>query len=638
VYYFYLTSFYRSDVLLGLALAFSSALMTSLTLLSLTLGRLGLPLRTLGLASLSVWPHKTLLHKTFGACVLGFATIHGGGEVLYLLRDGALGVALNPSSHYSMGDPVFLNGFLAFSVAMLLVVTVSFLLRASDRFADRRAAVWITLAMSAAVLAMSAVSAAQHGWSAAAFGGAVVILGAWASLGASSALRSSMAKLWFFVHPFLGVALLAIACLHFMPLLFFLLPGFLFYTNDLVHRALLASWIHKNASVGLWLMGAEAGVEVTVQVRRDMNLFAGPQTMMLQLSGGPLTQANPFTLVPSSGQTARLYVHPNGTATRQFMQRVAAGQLSESDTVLYGPLSSFGGELARRAASQCSRLFVVGSGSGATGAVAWLDALLDSSLEHKPVFLLLVVRSLVLRRILTQSRVWQRWPAAWRASVWVTQPREQDDRQQSTEGDAEPRVESIARHVADPHSRPASTSTNTLAVPVSPLVLLASLTSGMLAFLGIWWWRGMCLAQSGQPAPPIESACLLPCHAASCSVLFTALALLGSVSAAAITAAIGGRSLLFARRPLHHQRVYGCASSALQEATAEAAGGPLTRFGRPDLASEASSGLRGASASERVGLVVCSSASVKTLVLDATRSVAARIGAELLEIEVPFSF
>jgi hypothetical protein len=56
------------------------------------------------------------------------------------------------------------------------------------------------------------------------------------------------------------------------------------------------------------------------------------------------------------------------------------------------------------------------------------------------------------------------------------------------------------------------------------------------------------------------------------------------------------------------------------------------------LASEASSGLRGASASERVGLVVCSSASVKTLVLDATRSVAARIGAELLEIEVPFSF
>jgi hypothetical protein len=114
VYYFALTDYYKRDAssaLLGVSLAAACGLMMCVTLMVLSLGRLQIAQRLLGLSA-PLWPARLAFHKLVGCALLAFAALHAGGEIAYLTAVGKLAEALNPNSDYAGGDAVLLDGFI----------------------------------------------------------------------------------------------------------------------------------------------------------------------------------------------------------------------------------------------------------------------------------------------------------------------------------------------------------------------------------------------------------------------------------------------------------------------------------------------------------------------------------------------
>jgi hypothetical protein len=115
VYYFSLTRFYRDDIVLGISLAGACGVMMTLTALSLSIGHFSLPARVLRLTSLSVgeWPSSAVLHKIIGSLVLICVALHGGGEVVFMLRSADFVQSITPAIGR---DPILATGFATFII------------------------------------------------------------------------------------------------------------------------------------------------------------------------------------------------------------------------------------------------------------------------------------------------------------------------------------------------------------------------------------------------------------------------------------------------------------------------------------------------------------------------------------------
>eukprot|EP01147_Barroeca_monosierra_P001454 gene1454-4613_t len=589
IYYFMLSDFYRRYIVLGISLAAACALMMSWSLLLLTQGRFGLVQRLLHLKGItfSQWPTHLGLHRVLGATALLMAVIHGGGELVYTaLTTKHIKNALLPNSDENEGDPIMLDGTIAvgFIIAQLLLLSQytyqkgssswlhrsgsiffgtalvlcigMFVIGASQLHATREAVLYSITVMSLCVLIVIALSQFAQKWPSISF------------------------MLWRWLHAFIGFAATGATVLHFLPSIFFFLPGIALWMCDIAHSFMLRNWLKKNARVELhhineYLMRVCVDLPLITKDGAPCTYFAGQQTFLLSLPGCFTT--HPFSVVPTSQNSADLYIQ---SGDGKWTSRLRKSQLPPS---LLGPFENMPAGAIQHAVESCrwKQISVVVAGSGLFGVLGVLDQLaLNQIARCTPLFLHIILRHDSHIEALLRCRVSQHWPEQWRIIVMMTTTatKESDnankmlDLQQKInhslqvtnttsqfwmsgdslknqdERDGSP-VHMKCEGIASTKNQ-SQQNHSPVILPVKAIAPAISILTGLVAFLLIWSWRGSCCSPKTAPTVPTCNHCFSNCKPENCSVFFNGIAFIAVTLASTTISMIIGKWWLWELRQI----------------------------------------------------------------------------------------
>ena len=519
-YYFVLTTFYRQEPVLGISLAAACGLLMKLTLLSLSLAKLGGAASLLDPTSLC-WTSSSSLHKSAGIWTLIFSLLHGMGELTYLTKQGTLFSSVSLAYSETQGDPIYLTGALCTVLAVIQAATLT-------AYMDRTSSVWfrrlklmlIFSSSSVSFLVLLAVISHQN----VLFLCLLLMICVLVSTMSFLLLRARQSSMiyedvWRKLHPLIGYVLICICCFHFTPSLLFFLPGISFHVSDLVLRRRLTRWSQKNIQSSVAGLFSDM-VKIRLRIPKDCVFSKGASVALLSLVDDKMNQIHPFSLVPISSSEADVYVKVSGDWTLRIHQLALEENLWSKLRVVAPipvPLPNL----------TAKHLIAVCGGIGITGVTSFLDEVISSKLVDS-VSLICVVPSEELLTPLIESRLLDRWHSSWTINVFFTR--------NSKNIEERKRISQLLVERLKPILEPYKLDVK---LKYDTAVAKSSLVGGVLGFLLIWSWRAACIASKSHPTiPSTQSALCLHSwwNGASSSSFFNVFALIGVVLGAFLAA------------------------------------------------------------------------------------------------------
>ena len=554
VYYFVLSDFYRSEAVLGISLSAACGLMLTMTVQSLLLGRFNIPFALLGLRPLGTigWPYSLFLHKITGTLLIVSGLLHGGGELVYLTESSEFLASMHPDSTYDQGDPVFVNGTIA--LAILAAITIGLVAYRPLASATWKSATTILLIVSGSLLVLLAIIAALQHPDILSTQAGVFLAGLTVIALMCAVLHSYAAKLvdvWLIMHQVLGIVFMLASAIHFLPLIFYLLPGLAFWCADVACWWALRRWSRQHmtcrASVVRSTRSKKPAVGTILFLRSDEPVFGATQTISLRSSSSSV-QSHTFSIVPSSACEACVFVDNVGDWSNGMLalvqaesQAASAGHASDSESEVavdltalevLGPYTSYSEQEISQIVSSWSSAVIVTANSGLAGVIGFLDAIQALDIVADKQFKLkmhVFLSDPAYLICLTNSRVAKRWRSDWSLTVHLPPGDESCIDELALTRRLKESLGSTSQC-----SRPSQatlTDEQRSRRLFQPLAPLAALLAAVVMFLIVWSWRARCCASFRTAAPPQCSECGLSCTPETCSVLFNAIALIASLLA-----------------------------------------------------------------------------------------------------------